>query len=283
LKKKISKSEIVLSLIIIIFAVLVFKEPILLQDNNVANAKDSIDDVFRFEDNSKVVVTNNTPEMHSYVALAFVDLNENVKKEVERKIAKEVVIGKGGFRYKVKKGDTLDKIARKFGISKKILLSVNNIKNENKIKVGDVLSIPISGKKVVASIPRKIQFEFVKALTDIEGLLVPTSGLNRGLIHGKNGVDIDADCGTPVYAADSGIVVDSYDGWNGGYGNYIIIQHNNYSTLYGHLSERYVNVGDYVEKGSLIGLVGNTGKVEGITGCHLHFEVRGKTNPLGKY
>jgi len=283
LKKKISKSEIVLSLLIVIFAVLVFKEPILLQDKNIVNAKDNFEEVFHLEDNNKVLAANSNPEIHTYVALTFVNLNESVKKEVEKKIVKEVVIGKGGFKYKVKKGDTLDKIARKFGISKKILLSVNNIKNENKIKVGDVLSIPISGKKVVASIPRKIQFEFVKALTDIKGLLVPTSGLNRGLIHGKNGVDIDADCGTPVYAADSGIVVDSYDGWNGGYGNYIIIQHNNYSTLYGHLSERYVNVGDYVEKGSLIGLVGNTGKVEGITGCHLHFEVRGRANPLGKY
>jgi LysM repeat protein len=283
LKIKISKSEIVLSLLIVIFAVLVFREPIFLQDKNIVNAKDNFEEVFHLEDNNKVLVANSNPEIHTYVALTFVNLNESVKKEVEKKIVKEVVIGKGGFKYKVKKGDTLDKIARKFGISKKILLSVNNIKNENKIKVGDVLNIPISGKKVVASIPRKIQSEFVKALTNIKGLLVPTSGLNRGLIHGKNGVDIDADCGTPVYAADSGIVIDSYDGWNGGYGNYIIIQHDNYSTLYGHLSERYVNVGDYVEKGSLIGLVGNTGKVEGVTGCHLHFEVRGKTNPLGKY
>ncbi|MGC8981582.1 MAG: M23 family metallopeptidase, partial [Minisyncoccia bacterium] len=52
--------------------------------------------------------------------------------------------------------------------------------------------------------------------------------------------------------------------------------------LYGHLLQRYVDVGEYVEKGSLIGIVGNTGKVEGPTGCHLHFEVRGKRNPLGK-
>jgi murein DD-endopeptidase MepM/ murein hydrolase activator NlpD len=86
-----------------------------------------------------------------------------------------------------------------------------------------------------------------------------------------------------VYAANSGTVVESSDGWNGGYGNYIIIKHSNGSySLYGHLSLRLVSIGDTVDKGELIGYVGNTGYTVGPTGCHLHFEIRGASNPLLK-
>lgn len=71
-------------------------------------------------------------------------------------------------------------------------------------------------------------------------------------------------------------------GYNSGYGNYILIQHNNFETLYGHLSDIYVNEGDYVKKGELIATVGNTGFTLGITGCHLHFETHGLKNPLSR-
>lgn len=61
-------------------------------------------------------------------------------------------------------------------------------------------------------------------------------------------------------------------GCGGGYGNYIIIQHDGtYSTLYGHLTSASVSVGDYVQQGQIIGTVGSTGWS---TGAHLHFEVR---------
>ncbi len=75
-----------------------------------------------------------------------------------------------------------------------------------------------------------------------------------------------------VYAADNGIVEEN--AWsNGGYGNYVIINHNNgYRTLYGHLNvPGFLPVGSVVEKGDLIGQIGNTGRSEA---PHLHFEVR---------
>ena len=75
--------------------------------------------------------------------------------------------------------------------------------------------------------------------------------------------------GSPVYAADNGVVVKSeYNG--AGYGNYIVVDHHNgYYTTYAHMSERISNIGDTVAKGQVIGYVGATGRA---TGPHLHFE-----------
>jgi len=85
------------------------------------------------------------------------------------------------------------------------------------------------------------------------------------------GIDISAPAGTPVYAAESGKVIDA--GYKkSGYGNLIVIKHaNDMATYYGHLSKIIVSNGDRVTKGDLIGNVGSTGKS---TGPHLHFEIR---------
>lgn len=89
------------------------------------------------------------------------------------------------------------------------------------------------------------------------------------------GLDVGAEQGTPIVAADSGTVIVSE--WYGGYGNSIIIDHgNNITTLYGHCSQLYVPVGETVQKGQLIAAVGSTGLS---TGPHLHFEVRVKGEP----
>ncbi len=88
------------------------------------------------------------------------------------------------------------------------------------------------------------------------------------------GIDMAANRGTPVHASASGIVIES--GWLGGYGKCIVIMHNKkYKTRYAHLSKRYVDVGEKVERGALIGAVGDTGFVrkKGVDASHLHFEV----------
>lgn len=75
--------------------------------------------------------------------------------------------------------------------------------------------------------------------------------------------------GSPVYASDNGTVIKSEFN-NSGYGNYIIINHNNgYYTSYAHMNQRIAAVGDTVAKGQVIGYVGKTGRA---TGPHLHFE-----------
>ena len=90
--------------------------------------------------------------------------------------------------------------------------------------------------------------------------------------RGHKGIDIAAPYGTPIYAAESGTVIETGSGWNGGYGNCIRIQHADGNvTLYGHQSSLAVEYGDYVVRGQLIGYVGSTGDS---SGNHLHFEVR---------
>jgi len=94
-----------------------------------------------------------------------------------------------------------------------------------------------------------------------------------------SGIDIAVPTGTPVLAADDGVVLVS--GWRGGYGYFVAIDHGkSISTCYGHNSQLLVKVGEKVTKGQRVALSGNTGLS---TGPHLHFEVRVNgtpTNPL---
>ena len=101
-------------------------------------------------------------------------------------------------------------------------------------------------------------------------------GLRRHPILGytkmHTGVDWAGASGTPIYAAGNGVI--EKEGWESGYGKFILIQHNNgYETAYGHMSAfaRAVNEGDHVRQGQLIGFMGSTGLS---TGSHLHFEIR---------
>ena len=94
------------------------------------------------------------------------------------------------------------------------------------------------------------------------------------------GIDIGVDYGTPIHAADSGVVV--YSGWISGYGNAVIIDlGGGVSTLYGHIQSLAVSEGQSVSKGSVIAYAGSTGNS---TGPHCHFEVDvngSPVNPMG--
>lgn len=95
--------------------------------------------------------------------------------------------------------------------------------------------------------------------------------LTQSFYPGHYGVDLAAPVGTPVGAADAGVVI--FAGWNDwGYGNLVVLDHGNgWTTYYGHLSTVGVSCGQFVERGGYIGGVGSTGKS---SGPHLHFEMR---------
>lgn len=100
----------------------------------------------------------------------------------------------------------------------------------------------------------------------------PVNGtISQGYGRSHRAIDIAVPWGTPVVAADNGVVIKS--GYSTvGYGGRVIIDHNiDYVTLYAHLSQAFVREGDVVRKGQVIGLIGSTGNS---TGPHLHFELR---------
>lgn len=186
------------------------------------------------------------------------------------------------IKYKIKSGDTFEKIANYFGISPQEIKNQNNIK---KLKVGNWITI-----KLTQSSQNNTTKEFIadKNLPYFKNYFsLPTSGWNWGELHYYNAVDISNKCGSSVYAAADGIVIndsklgDGSSGWNDGYGIFVLLEHQNGTkTRYAHLSKSLVKIGDNVKKGQIIGLMGNSGNSHGPSGCHLHFEVYGAKNPF---
>ena len=117
----------------------------------------------------------------------------------------------------------------------------------------------------------------------IDGALEVTSefGLRRNPFGGSryemhNGIDFRGPTGTPIYATADGVVVTAQH--SGGYGKHVVIDHGyTYETMYAHLSEIDVQVGDHVKRGTLIGALGSTGRS---TGPHLHYEVHRNGQPV---
>ncbi len=192
-----------------------------------------------------------------------------------------------GVIHKIKKGDTVASIAKKYSADEAKIIAFNSLPQDGKLRLDDELIIPdgrpqgsaaqqSTGKSIVtASKP----FAYLPDLGSF--FILPAAGFNWGKIHGRNGVDVANSCGTAIYAAAEGNVITSDgDGYNYGFGKYIKITHpNGTETLYAHASKLFVNVGDYVTRGQLIASMGTTGRS---TGCHLHFEVHGAKNPLTK-
>ncbi len=117
--------------------------------------------------------------------------------------------------------------------------------------------------------------QFVPSMWAHLGKINNEYGYRRNPFGGRSyefhpGLDIDGEKGDSVIAPANGVVTKA--GWQGGYGNLIEIDHGNgLITRYGHLSRIGVQVGEQIERGQLIGLIGSTGRS---TGPHLHFEIR---------
>ena len=117
----------------------------------------------------------------------------------------------------------------------------------------------------------KSHLDFSKMLIPIthEALIGSKYGIRDHRLH--RGVDVNVIKDEPVVAALPGkVIMSKYN--SGGYGHYVLIEHDHgIQTLYGHLSERLLKIGDYVYPGDIVGLAGNTGKS---SAAHLHFEIR---------
>ncbi len=195
-----------------------------------------------------------------------------------------VIMPISGITHTVVKGDTLQGIANKYRGDLNEILQYNNLTKNSKLALGDTIFIPdgevtpispgsgskpSGGSGSTGSVPSYSGYY----LRPIVG------GIKTQGIHGHNAVDLASAYGTNIMAAADGtVIVAKSSGWNGGYGEYVVISHaNGTQTVYGHMSQVNVSVGDSVSQGQSIGRMGSTGNS---TGNHVHFEVRGAKNPF---
>lgn len=219
---------------------------------------------------------------------SYIKLNQMLKLSPGKKLYK-VTVSKASMKseakkivkYKVRKGECLSIIARRFKTNIKSIVAVNKL-SSTIVRAGQKLNIPTTKcrYKVLKSIRQRRALAF---RLPVHGRLSSPYGWRihpirkRRIFHA--GIDLAAPRGTPIAAAASGKVI--FAGWMRGYGRMVILRHKNgYSTRYGHCSRLLVRTGQRVRAGRMIARVGATGVA---TGNHVHFEIRknGKTiNPL---
>ncbi len=159
------------------------------------------------------------------------------------------------FQYRVKKGDSLLKIAKRFGVKLSELKKINHLKG-NKIYVGQVLKIPR-------------RFKTLKVKGKIVFFRLPVEGK---IIRGDRGINIITECGKWVRSVEDGRVIYSGNDLKE-FGNMVIVEHQGgrFYTLYAYNGKNLVKRSEKVEEGEGIALVGRN-PINGR--CMLHFEVR---------
>lgn len=192
-----------------------------------------------------------------------------------------------GISYTTVDGDSLEKVAGKYNIEVDAIIAQNNLTGDT-LAIGQHLFLPeakpIGPARVIATSGSTSYVSTSNvALSDSNSVPVgakpfiyPTRGdITQGYRAGHYAIDIGDTSKPPVWAAGGGTVTKAYSGgWGGGYGNHVIVDHGNgLETLYAHLDHLTVTEGQWVGQGQVIGQMGNTGRVYGATGIHLHWEV----------
>ncbi|OYV83789.1 MAG: hypothetical protein B7X04_02635 [Parcubacteria group bacterium 21-54-25] len=204
-----------------------------------------------------------------------------------------LILPVSGIQHTVTNGETLATIAKKYHANTNDIALYNGIDAQTPLTTGEIIVIPggempassvssrasvSRGSRASALAPNPYRGGGGPALPGFFSDPLP-GGIITQRLHGWNAFDIGARTGTPIHAAAAGtVIVSRVGGWNGGYGNYVVIDHGNGTqTLYAHMSRDISHVGEQVSQEQVIGYVGRTGEA---TGPHLHFEVRGAENPF---
>jgi murein DD-endopeptidase MepM/ murein hydrolase activator NlpD len=175
----------------------------------------------------------------------------SLKEKNSNNINKIAILEK--YETELKEFSTTDEVVSAL-YEKKVVVATSNVSYSSSINTSSTV-VSLNG---------------VTLARPVSGTVSSRFGIRNGTAH--KGLDIAAAKGTPIYAAASGTIITSAYGWNGGYGNYVVINHGNgINTAYGHCSSLVAQVGQTVNQGDLIAYVGNTGDSYG---NHLHFEVR---------
>ena len=186
-----------------------------------------------------------------------------------------------GIIYEVKAGDCLWRIGQNYDVTVEAIVKANQ-KADDQIAVGESIFIPgaryarVETRNAARDQPVSSRSMAMPArlIWPAGGEISSPYGWRWGRLH--SGIDIANDTGAPVMAAGAGRV--TWAGYKGGYGNAVMIDHGSgYVTLYGHLSDSFVEKGQTVRAGQRIASVGSTGNS---TGPHLHFEVIKNGEPI---
>ncbi|MBV8771802.1 MAG: LysM peptidoglycan-binding domain-containing M23 family metallopeptidase [Deltaproteobacteria bacterium] len=170
-------------------------------------------------------------------------------------------------------GETIYHIARRYGVSPGSLMAVNGLSDPRRLWPGQILVLPTNRMTTVllSSPMARADRQFTWPVN--AGLVSSAFGMRNGVMH--DGIDISAEAGTAVRAADRGTVI--FVGRLHGYGNAVILRHlGGYVTVYGHNQRNLVRYGEKVMRGQVIAELGSTGRA---TGPNLHFEVRFQGQP----
>lgn len=202
-----------------------------------------------------------------------------------------IILPTSGVRHEAEEGDTISSIAERYDASAEDIREYNQLENDDDLAVGAIIDVP--GGEIPEEAPAEkpsqanVQVAAGSSVQTTQNTSVasgyyahPVPGsVVTQRAHGYNAVDFGASTGSSVLASASGRVTKSINaGWNGGYGKFIVVEHDNGTeTLYSHLNNVIVSRGQRVVKGQVIGYLGSTGRS---TGPHLHFEIRGAHNPF---
>ncbi len=192
-----------------------------------------------------------------------------------------------GVKHIIEKGQTLNSIAKLYKVDILTITSFNGISKDTKIAIGDELIIPeaqmpnddVPSKSPKSSPKQPVKYYATGTISDYFINPVPEYTRRSQGLHGpgNRGIDLAAPKGARILASADGRVLLSRMGYNGGYGNMVILQHpNGTKTLYAHMTKTAVRNGAQVAQGEVIGYIGSTGRS---TGSHLHFEVFNTRNP----
>jgi murein DD-endopeptidase MepM/ murein hydrolase activator NlpD len=191
-----------------------------------------------------------------------------------------------GVYHMVERHQTLYRICKTYGVDLKEVSSLNGISDPGKIQTGQRIFIPGAKKLLKVEIyiddvvaepgeKAKIAYKKLDFILPVEGKISDVFEEAESRRH--QGIDISSPIGTPIKASNAGMVIYSNNTIKG-YGNLVILRHSEeYVTVYAHNQMNLVEEGIWVEKGQIIGKVGQTGKA---TGPHLHFEIRKNNKPL---
>ncbi|PDQ17758.1 peptigoglycan-binding protein LysM [Mesorhizobium sanjuanii] len=260
----------------------------------------------------KVAVLPQQPKLKEGKSTAQVDASAASGQPKDAKAAPKAASG----TYTVQQGDTLSAIARKTGVGVVALKQANGMQ-DGLLKIGQTLKVPAGGTATVASAkpakvdpvttattpptakttpsetlasytPPKKDAKVIQQAEDDDAVAPNATGIGKmrwpvrgrvisGFGAGKDGVDIAVPEGTPVKAAENGVVIYAGDGLKE-FGNTVLVRHENgLVTVYGHASSIEVQRGQKVKRGQEIALSGMSGTTDS---PKLHFEVRKNSAPV---